>query len=217
MGTEQCQAAADLLWEIIDHSLVDVWHDHHADDDSTFTYVQVEVDWSCHSQLDRIYLSHYHLSQAHSSSVRPAPFLDHRLVAMKASRTPKRLGPGYWHFNNSLLEDVGFAVTFQEFCLAWCGQRQAFPLVQRWWDVGKVCAQLFCHRYTQATSWQRDVAIEQLQQEVLELEAIHPSVERAGRSRRSSGPLMISGPRVPLFNLASISCRRWIAARASMP
>ncbi|CAM2096554.1 unnamed protein product [Caretta caretta] len=43
-GTEQCQAATDVLREIVDHhSLVDVWHDHHPDDASTFTFVRVEA------------------------------------------------------------------------------------------------------------------------------------------------------------------------------
>ncbi|CAM2096675.1 unnamed protein product [Caretta caretta] len=40
-GTEQCPAVVDVLREIVDHhSLVDVWHDHHPDDASTFTFVQ---------------------------------------------------------------------------------------------------------------------------------------------------------------------------------
>ncbi|CAM5143990.1 unnamed protein product, partial [Eretmochelys imbricata] len=37
---EKSQAAAGVLREIVDHhSLVDVWCDHHLDDDTTFTYV----------------------------------------------------------------------------------------------------------------------------------------------------------------------------------
>ncbi|CAM2103819.1 unnamed protein product [Caretta caretta] len=61
--TEQCLAAADVLREIVEHhSLVDVWRNHHPDDISTFTFVQVEAHWSCHSRLDRIYLSRFHLS-----------------------------------------------------------------------------------------------------------------------------------------------------------
>ncbi|CAM2095779.1 unnamed protein product [Caretta caretta] len=62
-GTEQSPAAADTLREIVEHhSLVDIWHDHHPDDTSTFTFVQVEARRSSHSQLDRIYLSRFHLS-----------------------------------------------------------------------------------------------------------------------------------------------------------
>ncbi|CAM2118299.1 unnamed protein product [Caretta caretta] len=62
-GTEQSPAAADTLREIVEHhSLVDIWHDHHPDDTSTFTFVQVEAHWSSHSWLDRIYVSHFHLS-----------------------------------------------------------------------------------------------------------------------------------------------------------
>ncbi|CAM4642406.1 unnamed protein product [Lepidochelys kempii] len=41
-GVETFQAAVGVLREIMDHhSLVDVWRDHHPDDDVTFTYVRV--------------------------------------------------------------------------------------------------------------------------------------------------------------------------------
>ncbi|CAM5075205.1 unnamed protein product [Natator depressus] len=119
-GTKQSPAAADALWEIVEHhSLEDIWRDHHLDDTSTFTFVQVEAHRSSHSRLHRIYLSHFHLSRAHSSSIRLAPFSDHHLAAMTASLCAERPGPAYWHFNNSLLEDEGFVMSFWEFWLAW--------------------------------------------------------------------------------------------------
>ncbi|CAM2113584.1 unnamed protein product [Caretta caretta] len=62
-GTEQSPAAVDTLREIVEHHPpVDIWRDHHPDDTSTFTFVQVEAHRSSHSRLDRIYLSHFHLS-----------------------------------------------------------------------------------------------------------------------------------------------------------
>ncbi|CAM2111317.1 unnamed protein product [Caretta caretta] len=119
-GTEQSPAAVDTLREIVEHhSLVDIWHDHHPDDTSTFTFVRVEAHRSSHSRLDRIYLSCFHLSRAHSSSIQLAPFSDHHLATMTASLCAERPGPAYWHFNNSLLEDEGFMTSFWEFWLAW--------------------------------------------------------------------------------------------------
>ncbi|CAM4577507.1 unnamed protein product [Lepidochelys olivacea] len=82
----------------------------------------------------------------------------------------ERPGPAYWHFNNSLLEDVGFVTSFREFWLAWRGQRRAFPSVRWWWDLGKVRARLFCRDYTRGASQRRDAAIVQLEREVLKLE-----------------------------------------------
>ncbi|CAM4710850.1 unnamed protein product [Lepidochelys kempii] len=106
-------AATDVLREIVDHhSLVDVWRNHRPDDVSMFTFVQVEAHQSRHSRLDRIYLSRFHLSRAHSSSIRPAPFSDHHLATVTASLCAERLGPAYCHINNSLLEDVGFLASF---------------------------------------------------------------------------------------------------------
>ncbi|CAM2113974.1 unnamed protein product [Caretta caretta] len=121
-GTEQCPAAADTLREIVEHhSLVDIWCNHHPDDTSTFTFVRVEAHWSSHSWLDRIYLSCFHLSRAHSSSVRLAPFSDHHPATVTASFCEERPGLAYWHFNNSLLEDEGFVTSFREFWLARLG------------------------------------------------------------------------------------------------
>ncbi|CAM5113272.1 unnamed protein product [Natator depressus] len=170
-GAELSPAAANILREIVEHhSLVDVRRDHHADDTSTFTFVRVEAHLSHHSWLDRIYLSRFHLSQAHSSNIRPAPFSDHHLATITASLCAERPGPAYWHFNNSLLEDEGFVMSFREFWLAWREQRCAFPLAWRWWDLGKVCTKLFCRDYTRGTSRRRNAAIEQLEREVLEME-----------------------------------------------
>ncbi|CAM2112531.1 unnamed protein product [Caretta caretta] len=168
-GVETSQAAAGVLREIVDHhSLVDVWCDHHPDDDVTFTYVQVEVDQSCHSRLDGSYISRFHLVRAHVSSTWPALFSDQHMVTMTAS--PSLEGPAYWHFSNSLLEDMGFVASFREFWLAWRGQQRAFPSARRWWDVGKVHARLFCHDCTRgATQW-KDAVLGQLEREVLELE-----------------------------------------------
>ncbi|CAM2118873.1 unnamed protein product [Caretta caretta] len=131
-GTEQSPAAANTLREIVEHhSLVDIWCDHHPDDTSTFTFVRVEAHRSSHSQLDRIYLSRFHLSRAHSSSIRLAPFSDHHLATVTASLCAERPGLAYWHFRNSLLEDEGFVTSFREFWLAWQGQRHAFPSARR--------------------------------------------------------------------------------------
>ncbi|CAM5170795.1 unnamed protein product [Natator depressus] len=84
-GTEQCLAATDTLRELVEHhSLVDIWRDHHPDDTSTFTFVRVEAHRSSHSRLDQIYLSRFHLSRAHSSSIRLAPFSDQHLATVTA-------------------------------------------------------------------------------------------------------------------------------------
>ncbi|CAM2097126.1 unnamed protein product [Caretta caretta] len=170
-GAEPSPAARNILRGIVEHhSLVDVWRDHHPDYTSTFTFVQVEAHRSQHSWLDRIYLSRFHLSQAHSSNIRPAPFSDHHLATITVPLRAERPGPAYWHFNNSLLEDESFVTSFREFWLAWREQRRAFPSARRWWDLGKVRAKLFCRDYTWGTSRRRNAAIEQLKREVLQME-----------------------------------------------
>ncbi|CAM4537167.1 unnamed protein product, partial [Lepidochelys olivacea] len=170
-GAKLSPAAANILRRIVEHrSQADVWRDHHPDDNSTFTFVRVEAHRSHHSQLDRIYLSRFHLSQAHSSNIWLAPFSDHHLATITASLRTERPGLDYWHFNNSLLEDEGFVMSFREFWLAWREQRRAFPSARQWWDLGKVRAKLFCRDYTRGTSRRRNAATEQLEREVLEME-----------------------------------------------
>ncbi|CAM2115989.1 unnamed protein product [Caretta caretta] len=190
-GAEPSPAAANILRGIVEHhSLVDVWRDHHPDDTSTFTFVRVEAHRSHHSRLGSIYLSRFHLSQAHSSAIRPAPFSDHHLVTITVSLRAERPGPAYWHFNNSLLEDESFVTSFRKFWLAWREQWRAFPSVRRWWDLGKVRTKLFCHDYTRGTSRRRNAAMEQLEWEVLEMERRlaanpeDPSLCRACREKR---------------------------------
>ncbi|CAM2116007.1 unnamed protein product [Caretta caretta] len=61
-------------------------------------------------------------------------------------------------------------MSFREFWLAWRERRRAFPLVRRWWDLGKVRAKLICRDYTRGTSRWRNAAIQQLEREVLEME-----------------------------------------------
>ncbi|CAM2113001.1 unnamed protein product [Caretta caretta] len=115
-GLKSSPAAAGILREIVDHhSLVYIWCNHHPDDDTAFTYVQVENDRSHHSRLDQIYFSCFHLARAHASGIWPAPFMDHHLVTVTASLSSERSGPAYWHFSNSLLEDGGFDASFCEF------------------------------------------------------------------------------------------------------
>ncbi|CAM2105274.1 unnamed protein product [Caretta caretta] len=214
LGVETSQAAVGVLREIMDHhSLVDIWHDHPLDDDVTFTYVRVEGDRSHHSRLDRIYISCFHLARAYASGIRPAPFSDHHLVTGTASLSPERPGPAYWHFNNSLPEDVGFVASFWEFWLAWRGQQRAFPSARRWWDVGKVHARLFCRNYTWGATRRRDAVIGQLEREVLKL-------ERHLASGPEDPPLCAAywttiEPGALLFDPASASFGRWIAAPAS--
>ncbi|CAM2106492.1 unnamed protein product [Caretta caretta] len=170
-GAEPSPAAMNILRGIVElHSLVDVWRDHHPDDTSMFTFVRVEALRSHHSRLDHIYLSRFHLSQAHSSAIRPAPFSDHHLVTITVSLRAERPGLAYWHFNNSLLEDESFVTSFRKFWLAWREQWRAFPSVRQWWDLGKVRAKLFFREYTRGISRRRNAAIEQLEREVLEME-----------------------------------------------
>ncbi|CAM2118661.1 unnamed protein product [Caretta caretta] len=77
---------------------------------------------------------------------------------------------GLLAFQQQLVGGCGLVTSFREFWLAWRGQRHAFPSARQWWDLGKMHARLFCHDYTRGASRRRDVAIEQLEREVLELE-----------------------------------------------
>ncbi|CAM2120310.1 unnamed protein product [Caretta caretta] len=132
---------------------------------------------------------------------------------MMAVLSLEKPGLAYWHFNNSLLEDVGFVASFREFWLAWRGQQHIFPLARQWWDVGKVHAQLFCQDYTRGTNRRRDVVFGKLEWEILELERHLVSGSRGStctaywEKREELWALKDLGPGVPLFDPAGDGSR----------
>lgn len=75
----------------------------------------VEETWSCQSQLDHICTSHFNIFEDHSSTIRPTLFSAPHLMAMTVCLMPEWLGLAYWHFNKSMLVDMGFMIFSWEF------------------------------------------------------------------------------------------------------
>jgi len=68
------------------------------------------------SRLDRIYISNTLTSYLSDMAVFPTPVSDHDFVIMTFDNfCPLERGPGYWNFNNSLLEDKTFCNKFRDF------------------------------------------------------------------------------------------------------
>lgn len=61
-------------------------------------------------------------TQVHAPGIRPAPFRNNHLIYTQVMLQAEYPGPAYWHFK-SLLEDVNFVATFQEFWQACHGQQ----------------------------------------------------------------------------------------------
>lgn len=66
-------------------------------------------------------------AQVHTSWTRLAPFSEHRVINTWVTLQPEHSTLAYWHFNNSLLENVDFMTAFQEFWLAWHRHWKPFP------------------------------------------------------------------------------------------
>nr|P14381.1 RecName: Full=Transposon TX1 uncharacterized 149 kDa protein; AltName: Full=ORF 2 [Xenopus laevis]AAA49976.1 ORF2 [Xenopus laevis] len=163
-------SSESVLRELIAHfSLVDVWREQNPET-VAFTYVRVRDGHVSQSRIDRIYISSHLMSRAQSSTIRLAPFSDHNCVSLRMSIAPSLPKAAYWHFNNSLLEDEGFAKSVRDTWRGWRAFQDEFATLNQWWDVGKVHLKLLCQEYTKSVSGQRNAEIEALNGEVLDLE-----------------------------------------------
>ena len=57
------------------------------------------------------------------------------MLSLDLDRQPR--GPGYWHFNNTLLDDAIFGTEIQEFWTQWRTEKTRFPSPLEWWEAAK--------------------------------------------------------------------------------
>lgn len=60
------------------------------------------------STLDYWFLPNHLLDSVSSFTISPHPLSDHSLLLLSVGVSPHERGPGYWRFNNQLLEDSNF-------------------------------------------------------------------------------------------------------------
>lgn len=82
------------------YDLSDVWsHRHPGSNKPTFHR------GSQSSRLDYWFLPNHLLTSIADMSITPNPLSDHSLISVDLGNTQEKRGPGYWRFNNQLLQD----------------------------------------------------------------------------------------------------------------
>ena len=78
------------------------------------------------------------ISDAFGYTFDPCSYSDHDLVSVKfnCKQTLMR-GPGLWKFNSSLTQDDDYTGLMTEFLQEWKLQKERYPDLRTWWDVGK--------------------------------------------------------------------------------
>ena len=90
------------------------------------------------SRIDRIYAPRSMISDAFGYTFDPWSYSDHDLVSVKfnCKHTFDR-GPGLCKFNSSLTQDDDYTGLMTELLQDWKLQKDRYPDLRTWWDVGK--------------------------------------------------------------------------------
>ena len=89
------------------------------------------------TRIDRFYTSHTLTPYVSESSIVAYPHSDHDLILLTLDLDRQPRGPGYWHFNNTLLNDAIFELEIKEFWTQWRSEQTSFPSPLEWWEKAK--------------------------------------------------------------------------------
>ena len=92
---------------------------------------------SIHTRIDKFYISSALAPCVITTDIIPFPFSDHDLITLKIDLHNQPRGEGYWHFNNSLLDDNVFVTEIYQFWTDWLTRKKEFNTPLHWWDTAK--------------------------------------------------------------------------------
>lgn len=99
--------SAKLINQYIEeHEVVDIWRTMHPDKNG-YTWRKLNLS-PCFSRLDYFFCLQNLLQLVDTIEVKPGLLTDHSIVQITLVFNPQKRGPGYWKFNNSLLQDKDF-------------------------------------------------------------------------------------------------------------
>lgn len=91
------------------------------------------------SRIDMIFATDDVACDVTSVSLRSWQWSDHSALVVVATTQPSMptRGPGYWHFNVSVLSDQDYCDQVKSFWTTWQQQRVRFGALADWWETGK--------------------------------------------------------------------------------
>lgn len=132
--------------DILDYFLIsDPWkHKHPHSNQSTFHR------GSQHSTLDYWFMPRRLLDSVSNYTITTHPLSDHSLLSVTLEESPQERGPGYWRFNNQLLEDPEFIRKMNDHIATTLRDETDNPMLL--WEWVKYKIRQFCIQYSKITN-----------------------------------------------------------------
>ena len=89
------------------------------------------------TRIERFYTSQPITPHVSEKSIVAYPHSDHDIILLTLDLDHQPRGSGYWHFNNTLLDDAIFGIEIQEFWTQWRTEKTRFPSPLEWWEAAK--------------------------------------------------------------------------------
>ena len=133
------QTAMTILNTItLQNNLVDIWRDQHRDVRKfTWTGKNPHDNSYIHTRIDKFYVTTTLANVITTTDIIPFPFSDHDAILLTINLQQHQRRNGYWHFNNSLLNDHTFNAEINNFWNTWLTKKNTFPNLLQWWDKAK--------------------------------------------------------------------------------
>lgn len=133
------QTAHKILYTITQqHNLTNIWRDRNRDTKKfTWTGKHPQTNTFIHTRIDKFYISSLLDPFVTATDIISFSFSDHDLITLTLDFQTQPRGEGYWHFNNSLLEDDIFTTEINLFWTEWLEKKNNFDTPLKWWDTAK--------------------------------------------------------------------------------
>ena len=89
------------------------------------------------TRIDKYLISRNLPPKITTTSIQPYPHSDHDSITLSLNLTEQPCADGFWHFNNSLLQDPIFSDDIKLFWQDWLLQKHKFDNPLIWWDKAK--------------------------------------------------------------------------------
>ena len=130
------QTANKILHTITQqHNLTDIWRDRNETKKFTWTGKHPQNNSFIHTRIDKFYISSLLNPFVTQRDILPFSFSDHDLIILTLDLQTQPRGKGYWHFNNTLLDDDILTLEINRFWKEWLTKKKSdFATPLRWWD-----------------------------------------------------------------------------------
>ena len=152
------QFATTTLKELLHrNNLTDVWRlQHPAQHAFTWSGKNPVDNTPVLTRIDKFYITYALTNNTTKSDIKPYPHSDHELILLTLDLSHMKRGRGYWHFNNTLLNNAMFTTDITNFWTNWLTQKYTFNNQLEWWDKAKYhFNQIAIHHATQQRKVER--------------------------------------------------------------